>query len=324
MSRFPFARYPNGWFQVAYSSELASGQIVPLSYFGKELILFRGENSEASVLDAFCPHLGAHIGHGGKVVGDSVRCPFHAWEFNGKGECTKVPYAQKTPGKARLSPWHTIERNGLIMVWYHGDGVAPTWEVPVLPEFGHEDWTPYETLRWKIKTHNQEMAENAVDSAHFHYVHGTQEIGTSHAEQDGHILHVVSSTAMKTPMGRVNGQVEVHAYGFGFTMNRFTGLVETLLVSSVTGIDDDYVDVRFSFMVKKKEFAHVTSTIGAAFIREISRQLAQDIPIWENKVYLPTPMLCDGDGPIGVFRKWCKQFYSESQRPASLPMVASA
>jgi hypothetical protein len=23
------------------------------------------------------------------------------------------------------------------------------------------------------------------------------------------------------------------------------------------------------------------------------------------------PMLCDGDGPIGLFRRWAKQFYME-------------
>ena len=39
------------------------------------------------------------------------------------------------------------------------------------------------------------------------------------------------------------------------------------------------------------------------------RQLGQDIPIWEHKVMKDRPVLCDGDGPIGLFRRWCKQFY---------------
>ncbi len=41
MSRFPFPRYPDGWFQVAYSSELPPGGVMPLKYFGKDLVLFR-------------------------------------------------------------------------------------------------------------------------------------------------------------------------------------------------------------------------------------------------------------------------------------------
>ena len=47
--------------------------------------------------------------------------------------------------------------------------------------------------------------------------------------------------------------------------------------------------------------------------REVSRQLEQDIPIWENKIHHDRPLLCDGDGPIGIFRRWCKQFYAENE-----------
>jgi hypothetical protein len=54
----------------------------------------------------------------------------------------------------------------------------------------------------------------------------------------------------------------------------------------------------------------LTEGVAMAFMDEVTRQLEQDIPIWENKRYLNPPVLCDGDGPIGLFRKWSKQFYS--------------
>jgi len=123
------------------------------------------------------------------------------------------------------------------------------------------------------------------------------------------VLHATSSTVMKTPQGKVKGNIEVHAHGFGFTTTRFRGLVETLLVSSATTIDEDLVELRFAFTVKKMVNEGVTSTVAAAFQREIGRQLEQDIPIWENKIYVHPPVLVDGDGPIGLFRRWAKQFY---------------
>jgi hypothetical protein len=43
---------------------------------------------------------------------------------------------------------------------------------------------------------------------------------------------------------------------------------------------------------------------------EIVHQVEQDLPIWENKVYLESPVLCDGDGPIAKYRKWFQQFYA--------------
>ena len=51
--------------------------------------------------------------------------------------------------------------------------------------------------------------------------------------------------------------------------------------------------------------------MGQAFIAEIERQFSQDIAIWENKIHLEKPLLCDGDGPIAQLRKWARQFYSE-------------
>ena len=76
--RFPLPRYPTGWFQVAWSDELEPGGVLPPQYFGKDLVLFRAASGAASVLNAHCPHMGAHLGHGGAVEGEGVACPFHA------------------------------------------------------------------------------------------------------------------------------------------------------------------------------------------------------------------------------------------------------
>jgi phenylpropionate dioxygenase-like ring-hydroxylating dioxygenase large terminal subunit len=316
--KYPFPPYPNGWFQVAYSDEVTPGAVVPLEYFGKSLVLFRTEQGNAAVLDAFCPHLGAHLGYGGKVVGESIACPFHAWRFDGCGGCVDVPYAKKIPPKAKMTAWPVREVNGLVMVWFHANGEAPTWEVPAAPEYNHAEWTSYERRRWKVRTRHQEMAENAVDSAHFHFLHGTSNQPESRAEANGPVLHVHSTTGMTTPRGGVEGSVESTSYGFGYSTVRFRGIVETLLVSSMTAIDEEHIDVRFSFSIKKLIDKDVTQGVGKAFIREVSRQLEQDIPIWEHKTYFEHPVLCDGDGPIGLFRKWCRQFYSQPATPAAV------
>ena len=87
--RFSFPPYPVGWFQVDYSDELEVGEVKPLEYFGRDMVLFRAEDGTAHVLDAFCPHLGAHLGHGGTVDATEdgtscITCPFHGWKFDAK------------------------------------------------------------------------------------------------------------------------------------------------------------------------------------------------------------------------------------------------
>jgi 3-ketosteroid 9alpha-monooxygenase subunit A len=65
--------------------------------------------------------------------------------------------------------------------------------------------------------------------------------------------------------------------------------------------------------------------VGRAFVAEIDRQFGQDIPIWENKIHLPRPLLCDGDGPIALLRSWARQFYSGlSEVPETMGVALEA
>lgn len=198
--RFPHG-LPTGWFQVAHGHELAPGQVLPLRYFGRDLVLFRTESGEPHLLDAFCPHLGAHLGHGGKVRGERLVCPFHAWELEGSGRCVHVPYAERQPRRAAVRPWPLVERNGLLFAWHDRASRAPLWEVPVIPEHGDPAWSDYRTGEWRIRTSVQDMAENQVDAAHFLYVHGSARVPTTVAERHGHRLHVRSTTSATTPIG---------------------------------------------------------------------------------------------------------------------------
>src|SRR3546814_18215367 len=60
--------YPTGWFWVAWSHEVSVEDAPrPLRYFGRDLVLYRGASGRPVVLDAHCPHPGAHLGYGGSV-----------------------------------------------------------------------------------------------------------------------------------------------------------------------------------------------------------------------------------------------------------------
>ena len=63
MDRFPFG-IPNSWYLVAYSDELGQDEIRPLPYLGRNMIAIRDADGAVSVLDGYCPHLGADLSVG--------------------------------------------------------------------------------------------------------------------------------------------------------------------------------------------------------------------------------------------------------------------
>ena len=91
---------PFGWFRMTESRDLAAGEVKTVQYLGQEFVVFRSMDGQASVMDPYCPHLGAHLGYGGTVEGNDIRCPFHHWKFDGSEQCVEVPYARRIPARA--------------------------------------------------------------------------------------------------------------------------------------------------------------------------------------------------------------------------------
>ncbi len=309
MGRFPFP-IPFGWYQIAFPSDLDPGEVVDLRYWDRDLVLWRDLRGAFHLSDAFCPHLGAHLAFGGAVVDAGIRCPFHGWTFDGAGECADVPYSERTNRKARLRTYPVMERNGVVLAWYHPKGEPPPWEVPIIPEIGDPDWSEFHSSSYIIRTIPQEMSENGADPAHFRYVHGTDTVAElERYDTDGPFSVMLSRQAYVTPRGVTEGRIDVYNYGPGFSKVWFSGIVDAINLATTTPIDDDTTQVRFNFIVRKLADEKLTSTVAAAFVNEINKQVQEDKPIWEHKAYLPSPALADTDGPIMKFRRWYSQFY---------------
>ena len=54
-----------------------------------------------------------------------------------------------------------------------------------------------------------------------------------------------------------------------------------------------------------------TALVGRLVFEGFTRDLRQDFAVWENKRYIDPPGLAEGDGPIGRYRRWCRQFYGQ-------------
>ncbi|MEZ5167347.1 MAG: Rieske 2Fe-2S domain-containing protein [Acidimicrobiales bacterium] len=83
--KVPFTWRPTGWYQIGWSADFPAGAVTPLHYFGEDMAAYRDASGALHVLEAHCKHLGAHLAHGGAVVGDCVQCPFHGWQWGTDG-----------------------------------------------------------------------------------------------------------------------------------------------------------------------------------------------------------------------------------------------
>jgi phenylpropionate dioxygenase-like ring-hydroxylating dioxygenase large terminal subunit len=304
---------PVGWFFVAYSEDIAAGDHRNIFMLDQEWVLFRTEGGKPGLSDPYCPHLGAHLGHGGKVVGETLRCPFHHWAFSPEGWCKNIPYATEMPPitqrQAILRTLPLVERWGLIFAWYHPFGEAPRWELPEIPEMSGGDYVTPHRKSWPIGSAIQELAENGVDYPHLKFLHGASQVPSGEYRTDGPDAYI--------DIG--NGYTVGHQQGPGLAIFRFqsNGIVSTM-ISYTTPITREKSMMNMSFTHKRypegsaeaKTAEHlVKHMIGEADGEESAGFESVDMIIWNNKLYRQKPILCDGDGPILRYRQWFRQFY---------------
>ncbi len=315
---------PFGWFVLAKAADLAPGDVRPLFFFGEHLVLFRTEDGDAHVTGAFCPHLGAHLGHGGKVEGNALVCPFHGWRFDGSGTCVGVPYARAMPPRATagacLWSYPVLERNRMIWAWYHPRKVPPLFDLDLVAELDDPDWSEPDYYEWEVDTPIQEAGENAVDVAHFITVHDATELPKAKITLVGHRR----DTQFTCPAPAINAdgtidltrtepfELVTRNCGPGMSTQSFEHGARAVMLGTVTPITAQRMMLRFAF-TKPANVTPQQDMLTNGLIAEIVRQVEQDIPIWEHKTYREQPMLCDGDGPIAKYRGWFRQFYDDGE-----------
>jgi hypothetical protein len=57
--------------------------------------------------------------------------------------------------------------------------------------------------------------------------------------------------------------------------------------------------------------ALLARAVRAFALLSLRQDVGQDRRVWETKRHLPSPVLAEGDGPIGLYRRWARQFMQE-------------
>ena len=160
---------PLGWIWITPASKIKRKKIKAFNLMGKEIIVFRNEKNKIGALDAYCPHMGAHLVDG-KVEGEGVRCFFHNWKFNPSGQCIDIPCLEKLPQKKiQIQHYYVREQYGLIWLWTGNQ--TPYHDIPYVPEL---KTIPYDYSlgnQWRKLCHPNVVMINAIDEHHFETVH---------------------------------------------------------------------------------------------------------------------------------------------------------
>jgi nitrite reductase/ring-hydroxylating ferredoxin subunit len=327
MAKPPLSMKPTGWFQVAWSDQVEVGAVHAMKYFDTEMVAWRSESGRVTVMNAYCEHLGAHLGFGGHVVGEVIQCPFHGWQWNDEGRNVCIPYEPRPNRGRRMRTYPVAERNEAIYVWHDVGGREPFFDAPdVFASFADgssaADYYPQQRLyREALEMHPQYVLENGVDFAHFKYVHETPivPVFTRHdfAEPVARVDFTITFEGDEDQsIDDVRSGVEAINGGLGIAVTKSWGMVDNRTISAITPVDDRTSDVRFMVYIGrtpgKDSPRHEQKAVD--FGNEVIRQFAQDVHIWSHQRYSDPPALSMSEYEgFTAIRKWAMQFYPDGR-----------
>lgn len=157
---------PNYWYPVGWASKLKPGKVMPVMVWLSAIAIYRDAHGQLHALEDACPHKGVEL-HKGQVQGDNLLCPYHGWEFNGKGNCVNIPYLpenQKLPcANARSYP--VQEKYSIIWVFPGDASLAASQKPPDIPEFEDPNWLMV-PIPAEFQAHFSICNENTMDVFH--------------------------------------------------------------------------------------------------------------------------------------------------------------
>ena len=322
--------FPEGWYFVADRRSITKQTLIQKQWLGQDIIAWCDDEGAICVARSVCPHLGSSLSpEAGTCVRDGLLvCPFHGFAYNAEGACVATPYAEP-PKSARLSVFETREILGLVFAWWGIEGRPPQWGLPEEPADDGE-WSGMEMRTLRFPGHPQETAENSVDLAHLRYVHGYDSVGAvGSVTVEG--AHLVSRFDFRRRCGiigftsilEVSATTHIYGLGYSYVDIRENSIgIDSRMWVLATPVDGTFIDLvlvgqvrnirtpkRLAFGLALLPVSLRTGLMSKMYMFMQERDVLQDVKIWGTKTYRTHPRLCRSDGPIGKYRRYCRQFY---------------
>lgn len=324
--------FPNTWYFIEFSSNIKKGQINSYSILDREIVVFRNNNNEIGILNAFCPHLGTHLGYGGYIKNNNIVCPYHSWNFDKDGICKNIPYSKSTiTDRCNTTKYYSLEKHNMIFLWYHADNKEPnTYEIGILNELDNYTYITRKQMN-TMNMHIFEPSQNSADYYHFQTVH--RYLANPIYNKFIEVFHKISTIYEDTGYKQIIVKEEIcklNLFGFIPLPKFFNTLLNTKVIIETPSIvlfkiDNKYFGEFRAIMtitpIEKFKQKMFISSWGNGIFRFLFGKILtymtintvyQDQIVWEHKIHINPRNWVSGDGPWASYNKWLEKFYSKS------------
>jgi len=309
-----------GWYQIAFERDLERDvSSVPVG--DRRLLIVRHEG-QIDVYDAICPHRGADLGVGGKLVSTRVlSCPYHGHRIALGGD-GNGPYCVRR--------YPSLVRGGLIFALI---GDFEEGKLPEMLEHIAGARTIFPGFTKTIKVPPQMVIENAFDWAHFVPVHNVLKVEHAPPTIEDGVFTAATTLRVGPSMWQGTGGSEeaedpaiwidvpllARAYSPNLTITEVAvggGDHPHVVIASAVPMPDGTSTIRLSVALPRPAGGGEASPALADLILKWENMgLEQDRPVWENLALGVAPRYTADDDSVLQYRQFCDRFTLNASTP---------
>ncbi len=283
--------YSQTWYPICMSGELGDGEVIGREFLNGRVVVFRGENGEATVMSPYCAHLGMDLAQA-KVVGNNLQCMYHHYEYDQTGACVKTGWGPMPPKGTCVFKFPTQERYNIIWAF---NGTKPLFDLPDL-RFPDNELYMHTWLEEPIPCNITELFSQVPDWPHLRFMHGDTMVKTEpdfeftdyYFGYEVAAMHFVGNTRGQEE-GETYPQVRIYIYG-----------TQTMVMETV--FDGVWVGSIGAASIRRPDKVQMFGTLTMAkdsgsseelekritwMKKEIERTFIEDMPIYNNIRFKP-------------------------------------
>ena len=305
--------YPASWYFFSTVRELRRGPVAK-DAVGKRLVGFETESGDVAVMENRCIHMGADLSHG-CVVGETLQCSLHHWQFDTQGECVHIPASEKIPSFARLASFPVTVRNGNVYFFLGRETLFP---LPFYEGCDLGDLVAAKPFTEHIECPWYMVGANGVDVQHFSIAHdrvlqGSPQVTHPHPRAHRAVCHFrIAGNSLGDRLTKHFGGNDVHMEitnwsGTIILVRSTLAKTETFGFLSIVPLRKNQTTVHITVMAKAKDGLvnqQLLDPLRAAVRRILIRKfLRSDIERLKGTRFSPHTLI-DADREFADYFHW--------------------
>jgi phenylpropionate dioxygenase-like ring-hydroxylating dioxygenase large terminal subunit len=188
----------NAWYVAGRSQEFPVDDLQARKIANRPVLVWRTRDGKVGAFDDRCVHKRMPLSEGRVLADGLLECAYHGFCYDAVGKCQRIPSQldRPVPTRARLTPFPSLEQDGLVWVWPGDPAKIGEVQAPRTPEISGAEWETHMFEPKHVPANYMLLIENLMDITHFYPLH---EGNIGDIEQSKIPIELVEETLWGTP-----------------------------------------------------------------------------------------------------------------------------